>query len=173
MDDKMKKFLYKIKSEKKKKNKNFDKTENLEIELVKVKYAINPNKLQSEIKELNKIQVVNKNLHEIKQKNLIDHAGDFEMNGTWQLGNQFRHTHIRFINNTDYEAYVNAIDQDYGSDHAIFNGFIYKIKTPQLNLVNRSQYGNGCDFKREIIEYRCNDCFVPTKSYCFFKCQMY
>ena len=48
-----------------------------------------------------------------------------------------------------------------------------KINTPQFNLVNRSQYGNGCDFKQEIIEYRGNNCFIPTKSYCFIKCNNY
>ena len=36
----------------------------MENDLVKIKYAINPNKLQSELKELNKIHVIDKNLHE-------------------------------------------------------------------------------------------------------------
>ena len=71
---------------------------------------------------------------------------------------------------TNYEAYIKAIHQDYESEDAIFNGCIYKNNTPQFNLVNRSQYGNGCDFKHEIIEYRGNDCFIPTKGYCFIKC---
>ena len=65
---------------------------------------------------------------------------------------------------------IKAIDQDYQSEDATFNGYIYKINTPQFNLVNRSQYGNGCDFKHEIIEYRGNNCFIPTKGYCFVKC---
>ena len=47
--------------------------------------------------------------------------------------------------------------------------YIYKINTPQFNKVNRSQYGNGCDFKHEILEYRGNNCFIPTKGYCFVK----
>ena len=67
----------------------------------------------------------------------------------------------------DYEAYINAIDEGYD---AIFNGYIYKINTPQFNKVNRSQNGNGCDFKHEIIEYRGNNCYIPTKGYCFVKC---
>ena len=41
--------------------------------------------------------------------------------------------------------------------------------TPQFNLGNRSQYGNGCDFKHEIIAYRSNNCFTPTKGFCFVK----
>ena len=58
MDNNMKLLLIKIKSEKKKKNK--EKIKNLEIELVKIKNAKNPNKLQPELKKLNKIQVVKK-----------------------------------------------------------------------------------------------------------------
>ena len=49
----------------KKKN---DKIKELEIELVRIKYANNPNRLQSELKELNKIHVFDKNLHEIEKK---------------------------------------------------------------------------------------------------------
>ena len=65
MDDNVTSILSKVKSEKKKKNKNFDKIKDLEIELVQIKCANNPNKLQSEFKDLNKIQVLKKNLHEI------------------------------------------------------------------------------------------------------------
>ena len=38
--------------------------------------------------------------------------------------------------------------------------FIQAIKELKDNfkIVNRSQYGNGCDFKHEIIEYRGNNC---------------
>ena len=70
----------------------------------------------------------------------------------------------------DFESYINAIDEGYDSDDGIFNGYIYKIKTPQFNLVNRSQYGNGCDFKHEIFEYHGDNYFIPTKLHCFIKC---
>ena len=40
-----------------------------------------------------------------------------------------------------------CIDQDYDSEGAIFNGYIYKIDTHQFNKANRSQYGNICVFK--------------------------
>ena len=46
-NDDMKLLLNKIKSEKKKKNKNFDKSRQLEILLVNIKYANDPKKLQS------------------------------------------------------------------------------------------------------------------------------
>ena len=58
MHDKLKSLLNKIKTEKK--NKSFDKTKHLEIELVKVKSANNPTKLQSELKESDKIRVFEK-----------------------------------------------------------------------------------------------------------------
>ena len=76
------------------------------------------------------------------------------MVGNLKVGDQIRQTHIRFRNISDYEAYINAIDQDYESEDSIFKGYLYKIDTPQFNLVHRSQYGNVCDFKHEIIEYR-------------------
>ena len=92
------------------------------------------------------------------------------MVGNLKVGDQIRQTNIRFRKMDDFESYINSIDQDYNSEDAIFNGHIDKINTPQFNKVNRSQYVNGCDFKREIVEYRGNDCFIPTKGYCFVKC---
>ena len=65
IDENMKLLLNKVKSEKRKRNKNLDKIKELEILLVNIKYANNPNKLQYELNELNEIQVVNKKLHEI------------------------------------------------------------------------------------------------------------
>ena len=169
----MKLFLNNIKTEKKNKIKNNDKIKELEIELVKVKYANNPTKLQSELKDLNRSHVVIKNLHEIKIEILLVYTGEFEMVGSLKFADQNRQTHIRFRNIADYEAYIFAIDQDYESEDNFFNGYNYKKDTPQFNLVNRSQYGNGCDFKHEIIEYRGKNCFIPTKGYCYFKCIIY
>ena len=169
IDDKLKTLLNKIKTGKKKKNKKIIKIKELEIELVIIKYANNPNKLQSELKELNKIQVIDKNLHEIKNEILLDYVGEFEKVGNLKVGDQIRQTHIRFRNMDDFEAYINAIE-GYDAEDAIFNGYVYKLDTPQFNKVNRSQYGNGCDFKHEIIKYRGNNCFIPTKGYCFIKC---
>ena len=90
MDAKMKSLLNKIKSERKNKNKNIDKIKNFEKELVKIKYAINPNKLQSELKELIKFQVVDKNWHEIKQEMLKDYTSEVEIVGNLEVGNQSR-----------------------------------------------------------------------------------
>ena len=92
------------------------------------------------------------------------------MVGSLKVGDQIRQTHIRFRNMDDFESYINAIDEVFEAEDAIFIGYIFKINTPQFNLFNRSQYGNGCDFKHEIIEYHGNNCFIPTKAYCFVKC---
>ena len=62
----MKLFLNKYESERKKKNKNFKKYKKLEILLVKNKYADKPGKLYSALRDLKKIEVFDKNLHEIK-----------------------------------------------------------------------------------------------------------
>ena len=92
------------------------------------------------------------------------------MVGSLRVGDQIRQSHIRFKILEDYEAYINAIDEGYDAEDSIFNGYIYKIKTPHFNLVNKFHYGNGYVFKHEIIEYQGRHCFIPTKGYCFVKC---
>ena len=92
------------------------------------------------------------------------------MIGNLKVGDQIRQTNIRFRNMDDFEAYINSIDEGYDAEDAFFNGHIYKINTPQSNKVIRSQYGSGCTFDILIIEYRGNNCFIPTKGYCFVKC---
>ena len=66
-DDEVKTLLNKIETEKRKKN-NIDKIKNSEILLVKIKYANNPDKFQCALKELNKIQVINENIHKTKNE---------------------------------------------------------------------------------------------------------
>ena len=119
---------------------------------------------------MNKIQVIDRNLHEIKNEILQDYFGKFEMVGNLKVGDQIRQTHVKFRNMDDFESYINSIDEGYDAVDCFFNGYIYKLNTPQFNKVNSSQCGNGCDFKHEIIEYRGNNCFIPTKGYCFVKC---
>ena len=92
------------------------------------------------------------------------------MVGKLSIGENIRTTHIRFRNITDYEHYINATAQDYDSEDAISNGYNYKIETPVFNMINGSQYGNAFDFKHEIFGYRGNNCFIPSKGYCFVKC---
>ena len=78
IDQEVKSISNIIKTEKKRK-KNIDKIRQLEIESVKIKYVDNPNKLQSDSKELHEIQVVDKNLHPIRNGILRDYASEFEM----------------------------------------------------------------------------------------------
>ena len=85
------------------------------------------------------------------------------MVGSLKVGDQIRQTHYRVRKITDYEAYISSNDEGYDAEEAIFNGYFYKINTPQFILVNRSQFGIGCDFKHEIIEDRVKNCFKPTK----------
>ena len=141
----MKLLLNEIKLQKK------NKIAQLENELVTIKYK---NKLD---KDLNKIHVIDKNLHEIKNEVLEDYIGTFEMVGNLKVVDQVKQTHVRYRNMNAFESYINSIDEGYDADDSIFNGYIYKINTPQFKKVNRSQYGNGCDFKHEIIEYQGNN----------------
>ena len=94
---------------------------------------------KSQLKELNKIHVINKNLNENKNEILGNYVGEFEMVGRSKIADQTRELHIGFRNIEDFESHINAIDQDYESGDAIFNGYIYKINTPQFDLVNRFQ----------------------------------
>ena len=118
----MKLILNKTKTQRKKKKKNLDKIKQIEILLVKIEYANNPNKLQSEMKKLIENQVFDKKLHEIKQEFLQDYTGEFEMVGNLKVGDQIRQTHTRFRNIADYEAYINSIDERYDAEDAFFKG---------------------------------------------------
>ena len=80
------------------KNKNFNKFNELEIELVKLKYEDNPQKLANENEELNKIDVYDVNLHEIKYEVLKGYNGIFEMVGNMVVGEIIEKTNVRFTN---------------------------------------------------------------------------
>ena len=122
------------------------KIDQLENQLVRIKY-------KNEVdKDLNKIHVIDKNLHEIKNEILEDYIGTFEMVGNLKVSDHIRQTHVRFRNMDDFKAYKDSIDEGYDADDCIFNGCIYNTNTSIFNKVKRSQYGNGCDFKHEIIE---------------------
>ena len=109
VSDDMKLLLNKIKSEKKKKNKMVDEIKELEILLVTIKYADKPDKIESALRELNRSQVVNKNLHEIEREKLQDYTGTFEMVGNLKVGDQNRQTHSRFRKIDDFESYITLL----------------------------------------------------------------
>ena len=62
-----------------KRKNNFIEIKNLDKELVKLKSSNRPDKLQSGMEELTKIDVFGKNLHENENEKMKDYTGDFEM----------------------------------------------------------------------------------------------
>ena len=107
---------------------------------------------------MNKVHIIDENLHEIKQEILVEYGGEYEKLEKIPNGDQTRKTFIKFRHITDYEAYINAIDHVYESEGAIFIICVYELNTHQFNLVKRSQYRNVCNFKQQIIEYRGKNC---------------
>ena len=95
------------------------------------------------------------------------------MDGRLKIGDQIRETKTRSKNIEAFESFINLIDEGYDAEDSIFNGYIYKLNSPQFNKVNRSQYGNGCDFKHQIIEYHGRNCYIPSQGYCFIKCVIF
>ena len=85
------------------------------------------------MKELNKRKIIDTNLNEIKNEKLRDYTGEFELVGSLKIGDDIRQTHSTFRNVDDFESYIHSIDQDYNSKDALFNGYIYKLDTPQFN----------------------------------------
>ena len=43
---------------------------------------------------------------------------------------------IRFRNMDDFESYINAKDNVYNSGDVTFTGYVYKLKTPEFNVLN-------------------------------------
>ena len=122
-----------------------------------------------EIATSNKIYVNSLNLHEIKKEILQSYTGDFELNGLMNIGPIEHKTNIRLKNMYDFESYINAIDFDYNSENVTFTGYVYKLKTPQFNVVKRSAYAKGTTYMQEIVEYHEQNCYIPTSGHCFIK----
>ena len=76
------------------------------------------------MKEINKIHVVDKILHENKQEMLLVYDGEFEMIGKLKIGDQIGETHIRFGNFNDYESFINTIDDGSDAEYPILNGYL-------------------------------------------------
>ena len=123
-----------------------------------------------ELATSNKVYVNNLNLHEIKNEILQDCTGDFELNGLMIIGPIEHKTNTGFKNMIDFERYVNAIDVVYDSGDVTFTGYIYKLNTPQFSVVERSAHGKGTNYMYEIVEYRGQNCCIPTSRMCFIKC---
>ena len=89
------------------------------------------------------------------------------MDDRLKVGDQIRETNTRLKNIEAYESFINLIDEVYDAEDAVFSGYFDKLNSPHFKKVNKSQYGNGCDFKHETIEYRGNNCFIPKKRILF------
>ena len=127
----------------------------------------------SELATSNKIYVNNLNLHENKNEILQDCTRVFELNGLRIIGHIEHKTNIGFRSMHDFETYINAIDVDYDSEDVTFTGYVYKLKTPQFNVVKGSAYGKGTNYMQEIVEYHRQNCYIPTSGKCFIKCINY
>ena len=99
------------------------------------------------------------NLHQIRSENLEDYIVDFELIGSMLIGEIEQKTNITFKNVDDFETDINAIDKSgYDSDDVLITGWLYKLKTPELDKVNIYQYARGTYFKQGNFEYIRNDC---------------
>ena len=107
-------------------------------------------------------------MHGIKNEILQDYTGDFDLNGLMIIGPVEQKTNIRFKNMDDFESYMNAIDIDYDREDVTFDGYVYKLNTPQLKVVKRSAYGKGTISMQENVEYHGQKC-IPTSGMCFMR----
>ena len=67
-------------------------------------------------------------------------------------------TNIKFENTDDFLSYINAIVFVYDSEDVTSTGYVYKLKTPQFNVVKRSAYGRGTNHMQEVVEYQGQNC---------------
>ena len=112
-------------------------------------------------------------MHEIKIEILKNYTGDFELNRLFIIRPVEHKTTIRYKNIDDFESYITAIDIDYDIEDVTFTGCVYKLNTPQFNIVKRSAYAEGINFLQEIVAYHGQNCYIPTSGHCFIKCINY
>ena len=89
------------------------------------------------------------------------------MIGVMLVGEIEQNTNIKFRNVDDFETSFIAIDVEYDSENVIFKWWLYKVNTPQFNMVSRYRNREGTDFKQVIDEYIGNNCSFPTSSIYF------
>ena len=85
-------------------------------------------------------------MHEIKNEILQDYTVDLELNGVMIIRLIEHKTNIRFEIMDAFESYINTKDIDFDSEDVTFTGYIYKLNTPQFNVVKRSAYGKGNNY---------------------------
>ena len=113
------------------------------------------------------------NFHEIGNEILLGYKGVFELNGLMVIGPVEHKTNIRFKNMYDFASHRNAIDINFDSEDLIFTGYVYKLNTPQIKIGNRSAYSKSTNYMQKTVEYRGQNCYLPTSGMCFIKCNKY
>ena len=108
--------------------------------------------------------------YEVKHEILSDYTSNFEKIGKIIIREMEQKTNFIFRNVEDFETYIIAIDVDYDSEDVFVTGWLYKLNTPQLNMVKRSQYSRSTDFKQDFVENIRNKRYIPTSGHCFIKC---
>ena len=73
----------------------------------------------------------------------------------------------------DFGSYINAIDIDYDIGDVTFIGCVFKLNSPQFNVVKRSAYAEGTNYMQEIVENIGQNCYIPTSGMCFIKSNKY
>ena len=68
-----------------------------------------------------------------------------------------------------YESYITNIDMDFDADDTIVSGYNYKLNKPEINNVNRSEYGTRTDFWQDFLEFVGHNCYNPTSGFCLIK----
>ena len=61
-----------------------------------------------------------------------------------------------------FKNYINAINVVEVSEDTFFTGWVHKLNTPEINRINRSQYGRETLFKQDIFDYGDNNCYIST-----------
>ena len=109
-------------------------------------------------------------MHEIKNELSQYYTGDFELNGKTIVRPIEQKTYYRFKNMNNFERYINTIDVDYDSEDVTFTGYIYNLNTPHFKIVKRNAYVKSTNYMQGIVEYRGENCYIPTSGHCLIKC---
>ena len=100
-----------------------------------------------------KIFLIYLKLHELRNQTIADYTGGFETISDDFIGEHKPAAALRFKNIGHYESYIFTIDKDYADDvDTIFTGQLYRVNTPEYNILSRSEYGKGTDFKINVVE---------------------
>ena len=116
-----------------------------------------------------KIYVTGLNLHKIETEFLLNYTGHFELIGLMIIGPVEGTTYIKFRNMGDFESCIKGINVDYDGENDTFTGYVFYSNTPQINVIKRSAYVKGTNYKEEFVEYYGQNCYITNSGMCFVK----